>query len=213
MKIILKIDYDSVSSPSKGNFLIYLKKMIKEKLLKVRAKARIRKSKKDINKNIKNFFAWIKGAEIVELNECDTNNDPVRPELDNEFRRSYGRKIFGVKYKNEIHAVMCFAFTNKIPKSVHELDLLSRDAFLQSATRDQNVGKIAIAYTVWSNKKGGGKLIEKEVFKMIKKSNHLNRLITLSPLTEMARNFHLKNGADEIQVNEDTQNFEYKIIK
>ena len=26
MKIILKIDYDSVSSPSKGNFLIYLKK-------------------------------------------------------------------------------------------------------------------------------------------------------------------------------------------
>ncbi len=71
--------------------------MIKEKLLKVRAKARIRKSKKDINKNIKNFFAWIKGAEIVELKECDINKDPVRPELDNEFRTSYGRKIFGVK--------------------------------------------------------------------------------------------------------------------
>ena len=70
---------------------------------------------------------------------------------------------------------------------------------MQSATRDQNVGKIAIAYTVWSNKKGGGKLIVKEVFKMIKKSNHLNRLVTLSPLTEMARNFHLRNGAEEIQ--------------
>ena len=73
--------------------------------------------------------------------------------------------------------------------------------------RDQNIGKIAIAYTVWSNKKGGGKLIVKQVFKMIKKSNHLNRLVTLSPLTEMARNFHLNNGAEE------TQNFEYKIIK
>ena len=183
--------------------------MIKEKLFKVRAKARIRKSKKEINKNIKNFFAWIKGAEIIELKECDTNKDPVRPELDNEFRTSYGRKIYGVKYKNEIHAVMCFAFTNKIPKSVHELDLFSRDAFLQSATRDQNVGKIAIAYTVWSNKRGGGKLIVKEVFKMIKKSNHLNRLVTLSPLTEMARKFHLNNGAEEIQVNEDTQNFAF----
>ena len=89
----------------------------------------------------------------------------------------------------------------------------SRDAFLQSATRDQNVGQIAIAYTVWSNKKGGGKLIVKEVFKMIKKSNHLNRLITLSPLTEMARTFHLRNGAEEIRVNEETQNFEYTIIK
>ena len=56
-------------------------------------------------------------------------------------------------------------------------------------------------------------LIVKQVFKMIKKSNHLNRLVTLSPMTEMARNFHLKNGAEEIQVNEETQNFEYKIIK
>ena len=46
---------------------------------------------------------------------------------------------------------------------------------------------------------------------MIKKSNYLNRLITLSPLTEMARNFHLNNGAIELQVNQETQNFEYKI--
>ena len=176
-------------------------------------KARFRKSKKDLKKNFKNFFDWVKGAELVELNECDTYRDPVRPELDNEFRTSYGRKIFGVKFQDEIHAVMCFAFTNKIPKTVNELDLLSKDAFLQSANRDQNVGKIAIAYTVWSNKKGGGKLIVKEVFKMIKKSNHLNRLVTLSPLTEMARNFHLRNGASEVQVNEETQNFEYKIIK
>tara|TARA_Y100000590_G_scaffold184134_1_gene209775 strand:+ start:995 stop:1555 length:561 start_codon:yes stop_codon:yes gene_type:complete len=184
-----------------------------KKKVSINFKARIRKSRKDINKNIKNFFDWIKGAELVELKECEVEKDPVRPELDNEFRTSYGRKIFGVKYKNEIHAIMCFAFTNQIPKSVHQLDLFSRDAFLQSATRDQNVGQIAIAYTVWSNKKGGGKLIVNEVFKMIKKSNHLNRLVTLSPLTEMARNFHLKNGAEEIQVNEETQNFEYKIIK
>ena len=46
---------------------------------------------------------------------------------------------------------------------------------------------------------------------MIKKSNHLTRLVTLSPLTEMARNFHLHNGAEEIKVNEETQNFEYKL--
>ena len=182
-------------------------------MFKKKIKARFRKSKKDLKKNVKNFFIWVRGAELIELKECETSRDPVRPELDNDFRTSYGRKIYGVKYNNEIHAVMCFAFTNKIPKTVKELDLMSKDAFLQSATRDQKIGKIAIAYTVWSTKKGGGKLIVKQVFKMIKKSNHLNRLITLSPLTEMARNFHLKNGAEEIQVNEETQNFEYKIIK
>ena len=164
-----------------------------------------------VKEKISDFFDWIKGAELVELETCNISEDPVRPELDISFRTKYGRKIFGVKYQKEICAIMCFSFTNEIPKTVEELDLMSRDAHLQSTLRDQNVGKIAIAYTVWSKKKGGGKLIVKEIFKMIKKSNYLNRLITLSPLTEMARNFHLNNGAVELQVNEETQNFEYKI--
>jgi hypothetical protein len=186
--------------------------MLKKKL-RPSIKARLRKNKQIISKNLDNFFGWIKGAELVELNNCNTDEDPVRPELDNVFRRSYGRKIYGVKYMNEIHAVMCFAYTNKIPKSVDELDKLSHDAFLQSAQRDQNVGQIAIAYTVWSKKKGGGKLIVKEVYKKIKKSNHLNRLVTLSPLTDMATKFHTKNGAKLLQKNETTQNFEYEVIK
>ena len=183
------------------------------KKFKPRIKARIRKNRQILGKNIDNFFDWIKGAELVELKECSTNEDPVRPELDNVFRRSYGRKIYGVKYGGEIHAVMCFAYTNKIPKNVIELDKFSHDAFLQSAQRDQKVGKIAIAYTVWSKKRGGGKLIVKEVFKKIKKSNHFNRLVTLSPLTDMATKFHTKNGAKLLQINETTQNFEYQVEK
>ena len=177
-----------------------------------RIKARIRKNKQVLNKKIDNFFGWIKGAKLVELKECNVEEDPVRPELDNKFRTGFGRKIYGVEYQGEIHAVMCFAYTNEIPKSVDELEKLSTDAFLQSAMRDQKGGKIAIAYTVWSKKKGGGKLIVKEVFKKIKKSNHLNRLVTLSPLTEMATNFHERNGAKLVQINETTQNFEYKVI-
>ena len=182
------------------------------KKFKPRIKARIRKNKQIITRNIDNIFGWVKGAELVELKKCNPSEDPVRPELDNDFRTGYGRKIYGVKYKGEIHAVMCFAYTNEIPKSVEELEKLSTDAFLQSAMRDQKIGKIAIAYTVWSKKKGGGKLIVKEVYKKIKKSNHLNRLVTLSPLTEMASKFHTRNGAKLLQVNETTQNFEYKVM-
>ena len=177
-----------------------------------RIKARLRKNKQVLNKKIDNFFGWVKGAKLVELKECNVEEDPVRPELDNEFRTGFGRKIYGVEYQGEIHAVMCFAYTNEIPKSVDELEKLSTDAFLQSAMRDQKGGQIAIAYTVWSKKKGGGKLIVNEVFKEIKKSNHLNRLVTLSPLTEMATNFHERNGAKLVQINETTQNFEYKDI-
>ena len=183
------------------------------KKFKPRIKARFRKNKQIINKNIDNFFGWVKGAELVELKQCNTAEDPVRPELDVSFRTSNGRKIYGVKYNKEIHAVMCFAFTNKVPKNVEELDKFSQDAYLQSTLRGQNVGQIAIAYTVWSKKKGGGKLIVNEVFKKIKSSNHLNRLVTLSPLTKMATKFHSKNGAKLLQVNENSQNFEYEIIK
>ena len=187
---------------------------IKKKLTVVTEKAKVVKNKTDFKTNIKNFFDWVKGAELVELDKCNISEDPVRPELDNTFRTNYGRKIFGVRFKDEIHAVMCFAFTDEIPKSVEELDLFSQDAFLKNVQRDPDkVGRIAIAYTVWSKKKGGGKLIVKEVYKMIKKSNHLNRLVTLSPLTDMARKFHLRNGAVELQVNKTTQNFEYKVIK
>ena len=184
---------------------------ILNKKFKPRIKARIRKNKQNLTKNVNNLFEWVKGAELVELKECNVEEDPVRPELDNDFRTGYGRKIYGVKYKGAIHAIMCFAYTNKIPRSVDELEKLSTDAFLQSAMRDQNIGKIAIAYTVWSKKKGGGKLIVKEVFKKIKKSNNLNRLVTLSPLTEMATKFHTRNGANLVQINQNTQNFEYKV--
>ncbi len=172
----------------------------------------MKKLNKTVKEKFENFFDWIKGAELIELDTCDIKEDPIRPELDVKFRTSYGRKIFGVKYKKEICAIMCFGFTNQIPKTINEFDLMTRDAHMQSASwRSKNIGKIAIAYTVWSKKKGGGKLIVKEIFKKIKKSNHLNRLVTLSPLTEMARNFHLRNGARELQVNEESQNFEYKI--
>ena len=117
---------------------------ILNKKFKPRIKARIRKNRQTLNKNIDNFFDWVKGAELIELNECNTQEDPIRPELDNVFRRSYGRKIFGVRYSGEIHAIMCFAYTNQIPKSVDELGKFSHDAYLQSAQRDQNIVKFAI---------------------------------------------------------------------
>ena len=150
--------------------------------------------------------------DLIELHKIDCNEDPVRPELDIKFRQSYGRKIYGLKDdEGDIAAIMCFAFTHQIPKTVKELDLMSKDAMIQAMHRAGIQGHIAIAYTVWAKKRGGGKAIVNEVYKMVKESNHLNRLVTLSPLTDMAKNFHTKNGAKELQVNKDTQNFEYDI--
>tara|TARA_Y100000592_G_scaffold100340_1_gene179996 strand:- start:1035 stop:1712 length:678 start_codon:yes stop_codon:yes gene_type:complete len=149
---------------------------------------------------------------LVELPYIDVKEDPVRPELDLTFRQTYGRKILGLRDdEGDISAIICFAFTDEVPKTVEELEKFSYDAAIRSSNRSGVQGSIAVAYTVWAKKKGGGRAIINEVYKRIKKSNNLNRLITLSPLTKMARNFHIKNGAKELQVNETTQNFEYDI--
>ncbi len=150
--------------------------------------------------------------DLIEMPYIDCKEDPVRPELDLAFRQAYGRKIYGLKdEEGDICAIMCFAFTNEVPKTVEDMDIMSKDAAMQAVHRAGVQGNIAIAYTVWAKKKGGGKHMVNEVYKMVKKSHNLNRLVTLSPLTEMARRFHIKNGAKELQVNETTQNFEYDI--
>ncbi len=148
------------------------------------------------------FFKWIKKTELVELSEINPEDDPVRPELNNEFRISRGRKIFGLKYNNEIEGVVCIAFTNELPATVKELDLMSVN---------EKESQIAIAYTLWSLKKGAGKKIMKELLKYMKEHNNIDSIMTLSPLTPVATHYHIRNGAKLIKINPTTQNFEYKV--
>ena len=169
------------------------------------------KIKKEL-KSLEKVFERKPKYDLIELPWIDCAEDPVRPDLDLAFRQAYGRKIFGLRDEDkDIAAIICFAFTNQVPKTIEEMDSLSKDAAMQAIHRAGVQGHIAIAYTVWAKKKGGGRAIVNEVYKMIKRSSHLHRLVTLSPLTDMARNFHLKNGAKELQVNETSQNFEYDI--
>ena len=150
------------------------------------------------------FFRWVKGTELVELDDIDVSEDPVRPDLTLGWRISNGRKIFGLKYENDIEGIICIAFTNDVPHSVKELDMMSELAHLK------NEKNIAIAYTVWSRKRGAGKEIINKVIEYAKKQG-IERVITLSPLTPMATHFHIRNGAKQISINEKTQNFEYEL--
>ena len=146
------------------------------------------------------FFNWIKRAELVELDMVNPADDPIRPELDNIFRTTKGRKIFGLLYHKEIQGVVCVAYTTDVPITIEELDHMS------------NVdGKIVVPYTVWSFKKGAGKKIIKELLKYTRTTGNIDRVITLSPLTPMATHYHIRNGARLININATTQNFEYRI--
>ena len=149
-----------------------------------------------IKQKLKGLFTRNPQFELVDLDDIDITEDPVRPELSVEFRKSDGRRILGLRDEaGEIVAIICIAFTNDVPATVEEMALMSHDAYNQSILRGGLVGRIAIAYTVWAKKKGGGKHILNEVYKKYKREHHIERLVTLSPLTEMAERFHIKNGA------------------
>ena len=149
---------------------------------------------------IEDFFKWVKGTELVELDDIDVSEDPVRPELSLGFRITNGRKIFGLQYDNNIEAIVCVAFSPEVPFTVREMDYMSR----------VDGGDIAIAYTVWSRKRGAGREIVNKLAEWAKEHN-FKRLVTLSPLTPMATHFHISNGAKQIHINDETQNFEYKL--
>ena len=67
---------------------------------------------------IEDFFKWVKGTELVELDDIDVSEDPVRPELTLGFRITNGRKIFGLKYNDEIEAIVCIALCPEVPFTV-----------------------------------------------------------------------------------------------
>ena len=60
-------------------------------------------------------FSWIKKSKFIELDNIDVSEDPVRPELDLEWRTTHDRKIYGLEYNNEIEGIMCLAFTKDVP--------------------------------------------------------------------------------------------------
>ena len=162
---------------------------------------------KKFKDSVDDFFKWVKGTELVELDDIDVSEDPVRPELTLGFRILHGRKIFGLKYNDEIEAIVCIALCPEVPFTVREMDYMS-----QAANQDGQRGEIVVAYTVWSRKRGAGREIINKLYDFLKNERvKTKRLVTLSPLTPMATHFHISNGAKQIAINDTSQNFEYKL--
>ena len=160
---------------------------------------------KIFKQKLDDFYKWVKGTELVILEDIDVSEDPVRPELSLEWRQEYGRQIFGLKYEDNIEGIVCVAYTNDVPQSVRELELMSENAHMKGNA------DTAVAYTVWSRKRGAGREIIHKLLEHVKTNESIQKVVTLSPLTPMATHFHIRNGAKLIQHNPDTQNFEYKL--
>jgi hypothetical protein len=128
-------------------------------------------------------------------------DDPVRPELPAEFRVSENRFISSIVDGEDPKAMVCVSLCDYVPSSVAEL---AEEALSPNT---------AIFYTIWSYTPGAGKeLLVRTVEQIKEQFPNVTRFVTLSPKTEMAKRFHHKNGAITFRENEDTINYEYKVI-
>ena len=138
------------------------------------------------------------GAEmLVQLLKPDPilKSDPVRPSIPPCYRIGLKREVLMWIEDRQIGAVLCVSFQGIVP--VTEEELFSVGPMID----------VAVLYSIWSYKPGcGSKLVrafQDNQPKLVK------RIVTLSPKTEMARQFHLKNGAKLLQENKTTVNYEY----
>jgi hypothetical protein len=127
-------------------------------------------------------------------------DDPVRPEISKEFRVGDNRFVSAL-IDNDVKAMVCVGLYDFVPESVDDLNI-------------QPVNPTtAIFYTIWSYVPGAGaELLFQTVEQIQKMYPMVERFVTLSPKTEMARKFHLKNGAEILKENETTVNYEYKRV-
>jgi hypothetical protein len=125
-------------------------------------------------------------------------DDPVRPHIPLEQRVNDLAEILILKAGEEVLAATCMQWLKDIPKD--EADLVNL-----AETHD-----VAVFYTIWSYAPGAGQqLIKAAAEWLLKDYKDIKNIVTLSPQTEMAKRFHLKNGASIHRTNENSVNYEY----
>jgi hypothetical protein len=139
---------------------------------------------------------------ITQVNDpllAHLKDDPVRPEIPAEFRVAVNRFVLAL-VEDQVRAMVCVSLQNTVPTAVEDLGSTDTDV------------DTAIFYTIWSYAPGAGtELLLSAVDDIRKQYPAIKRFVTLSPKTEMARRFHIKNGAVVFRENTDTVNYEYLI--
>ena len=126
------------------------------------------------------------------------NQDPVRPHIPHTQRFGDSKDIFVLKDdENKAKAITCVSYQPSIPTSESELF-------------SDGQADTAVFYTIWSYVPGAGRNLIFDAVKHIKENKpEIKRFVTLSPKTEMAKNFHHKNGAITFRENQESVNYEY----
>ena len=125
--------------------------------------------------------------------------DPVRPHIPHNDRIGENRNIFAYcDDSDDAKAITCVSYQSSVPE-------VEGDLFKADQTPD-----VAVFYTIWSYAPGAGRSLIFDAVQYIREHMpNIKRFVTLSPKTDMARRFHIKNGAVVFRENIETVNYEY----
>ena len=125
-------------------------------------------------------------------------DDPVRPDIPHDVRVSANSTVFALQDEDKVSAMVCVKYQDQVPSNMDEL------------MYEPKHPTVAVFYTIWSYMAGAGRDMILETRKWIEDNNpEITEFVTYSPKTEMARKFHLKNGASTYRENEDSVNYKY----
>ena len=173
------------------------------------------------------------------LIECDEEtygkymkDDPVRPELfDDDGTRFNGNfRVYAdvdkQGFETVVNAIICVVIIPFVPQNEKHLrDIASEDLkvlmamewegdrFPRPNDEEEGMATILCPYSLWSYTKGAGRKLVNELLEAIPFLHpEVSHVVTMSPPTKMAMNFHTSNGAFLLSPNKDTVNYEYKYI-
>jgi hypothetical protein len=125
-------------------------------------------------------------------------DDPVRPHIPLSQRINETAEILILRAGEEILAATCLQWLKEIPENEEDLQAMDK-------TKD-----VAVFYTIWSYSPGAGaELLKRAAAWILGEHKDVKNIVTLSPQTEMARRFHLKNGASIHRENPTSVNYKY----
>jgi hypothetical protein len=125
-------------------------------------------------------------------------DDPVRPHIPLSQRINETAEILILRAGEEILAATCLQWLKEIPENEEDLQAMDK-------TKD-----VAVFYTIWSYSPGAGaELLKRAAAWILGEHKDVKNIVTLSPQTEMARRFHLKNGASVHRENPTSVNYKY----
>ena len=126
------------------------------------------------------------------------NDDPVRGHIPVDSRLGMGRDVFVSTNDNQVTAVTCVSYQRSVPETESEL--------FETVDKPD----VVVFYTIWSYAAGAGRQLIFDAVRHIQQHQPtVRRFVTLSPQTDMARRFHLKNGAVVFRENPTSVNYEY----